>query len=453
MPKRRFFIKIYLWFWLATAMIIGTQMAWDHVTQSGPPFDHALHDLRFSLAFFGRAAVDLTQRGSIDSVSRLSELFKESTDTNAYLMGGPHPDTLPPAAEELGFKALSSGVLATSHTNGRITIAIPLADNEAGRFAAVGEVSQWRPPPPPRMSPARIILVLVISGAVCYGLARYLTSPVMALQTATRQFAAGELSVRVGKDIWNRNDEFADLAEDFNTMAQKIGSLLTLQKQLLTDISHELRSPLARLNVAIELARRSIEPKAEIMLDRMARESDLMDQMIGQVLMLSRLESRVDDIQMKPVDLAQVAQTVAADADFEAAAKGCRVVVSKSGNCEVVGNGQLLCSAIENVVRNAIRYTRADTSVEILIGPDRLNGNSAVVEVRDHGPGVPEHHLENILRPFYRVSDARDRHTGGVGLGLAITDRAVRLHRGKLTLRNAEEGGLIVSVSLPLRRP
>jgi signal transduction histidine kinase len=271
-------------------------------------------------------------------------------------------------------------------------------------------------------------------------------------KTATRQFAAGELGVRVDKDIWNRNDEFADLAEDFNTMATKIGTLLTLQKQLLTDISHELRSPLARLNVAIELARRSIEPKAEIMLDRMARESDLMDQMIGQVLMLSRLESRADDIQMKPVDLAQLAQTVAADADFEAAAKGCRVVVSESGNCEVMGNWQLLCSAIENVVRNAIRYTSTDTSVEIRVGPDRLNDSCAVVEVRDHGMGVSEHHLDNILRPFYRVSDARDRNTGGVGLGLAITDRAVRLHRGRLILRNAEEGGLIVSVSLPLHK-
>jgi signal transduction histidine kinase len=450
MRKRRFFIKIYLWFWLATALIMGTQVAWDRVTESGPPFDHAFHELRFPLAFFGRAGIDLIQHGGIDSMSRLSELLRESTGITACLFGGPDTDKLPPGGEELGSRAISSGVLAASHSNGHITIAVPIADSEIGRLAVVGEMSQLRPPPPPPMSPARIIIVLLISGAVCYGLARYLTSPVMALQTATRRFAGGELGVRVGNEIRGRNDEFSDLGEDFNHMAQKIGSLLTLQKQLLTDISHELRSPLARLNVAIELARRSIAPKAEIMLDRMARESDLMDQMIGQVLMLSRLESGVDDIRMRPVDLTQIVQTVAIDADFEAATKHCKVVLSRSEICEVMGNEQLLRSAIENVVRNAVRYTRSGTSVEVRVERDPSDTNSVVIEICDHGPGVPQPHLENIFRPFYRVSDARDRGTGGVGLGLAITDRAVKLHRGTLACRNAEQGGLVVCISLPL---
>lgn len=457
MWRRRFFLKIYLWFWAATALIILTHMAIDRVTETGPPFDHVRDELRHSLSFYGLAAADLQQYGAIHSLERLTEILKNATGINARMVGSLYAsNNLPEEFIELASKAVSTGKMAISHPGGMMIAAVPVGVIDTGVCAAVGDLSFQPPQAPPHRGPyfglPRIIMALMISGIVCYALTRYLSSPVFALRAATQQFARGDLDARVGAKICNRRDEFSDLANDFNEMAQQIGTLLLLQKQLLTDISHELRSPLARLNVAIELARRSPTADAEKMLDRMAKESDLMNQMIGHVLMLSRLESRTDAIHMQPIDLPQLVRAVVADADFEATAKGCSVALPESERCEVLGNEQLLRSAFENVVRNAVRYTREGTLVEIRFKQDLTAGSDVTVEIRDHGTGIPERHLQHIFRPFYRVSEARDRDTGGVGLGLAITERAIRLHGGTVAVRNAEQGGLVVAITLPLHQ-
>ena len=258
--------------------------------------------------------------------------------------------------------------------------------------------------------------------------------------------------MRVGRDIAKRKDEFSELANDFNYMAEQIGSLMALQKQLLADISHELRSPLARLKVALEIARRQTGPEAAKTLNRIEQEADLMNEMIGHLLTLRRIESGTVQIVMKPVDLTHMVRQIASDAAFESVGENRQVVLSEMDECHVVGNEELLRRAVENVVRNAIRYTPENTSVDIRVRKT-LQGDAAYadIEVRDHGPGVPDSHIANLFRPFYRVSDARERITGGTGLGLAITERALKIHHGNATARNASDGGLIVTIQLPLQ--
>jgi signal transduction histidine kinase len=297
----------------------------------------------------------------------------------------------------------------------------------------------------------RLFITLIISGGVCYWLARYLTSPVIKLRDATRRFAGGELTVRIGKSTGKWKDELSELADDFDSMAERIESLLTQQRQLIRDISHELRSPLARLVIAVELVRRQTGKEAITALDRIEKEAMLLNEMIGQVLAITRFESDLEAVQMAPVDLSELLKEITDDANFEANARHCTVQLTEGALCIVSGNEEWLRRAVENVVRNAVRYTHVDTTVDI--GLDQISDNSipyAEISIRDHGIGVPEANLPHLFRPFYRVSNARERQTGGAGLGLAITERVVKLHNGFIMASNVPDSGLIVVIRLPM---
>ncbi len=300
-----------------------------------------------------------------------------------------------------------------------------------------------------------ILIAIISSGLVCYILARYLTSPIVQLRAATQKLASGDLTARAGMPASHRHDEMAELMRDFDRMAERLESLVNAQSRLLTDISHELRSPLARLNVALELARQRSGPEARSALDRIDREANRLNELIQKLLTIARLEAGDESIEKIPVHLEQIVHEIAKDAAFEAQSRGCRVEATVVDDCVVVGSPGLLHSAIENVVRNAIRYTHDGTSVEVRLerGVGQQNGTGspeAVVRVTDFGPGVPEDALDKLFRPFYRIDDARGRQTGGVGLGLAITDRAVRLHGGTIRVSNRPQGGLMVEIRLPL---
>jgi signal transduction histidine kinase len=234
-------------------------------------------------------------------------------------------------------------------------------------------------------------------------------------------------------------------------MAERLQTLVTAQRRLLTDISHELRSPLARLNVALELARQRSGQDASSALDRIDRETNRLNEMIQRLLTLVRLEGGDDSLEKSPVHLQQLIHEIAKDAAFEAQSRHCQVEVEIVAGCMVSGSASLLHSAIENVVRNAIRYTDEGTTVHIrLQAQEAAAGSQAVVQVSDSGPGVPEDALDKLFRPFYRIDDARGRQTGGVGLGLAITARAVSLHGGSVRACNRPQGGLMVEIRLPL---
>lgn len=234
-------------------------------------------------------------------------------------------------------------------------------------------------------------------------------------------------------------------------MAERVQQLLQARQQLLNDVSHELRSPLARLHLALGLAQKKADIPLHRDLDRIEREAERLDELIGEILSLSRLESSEEVPDKGAVELAELLHTIAADAAFEADPRDCNVVVTSSFPVVLQGNEALLRSALENVVRNALRYTRAGTTVELSLTQDPLQPNAAVViEVRDQGPGIAPELLPRIFDPFVRAGEARDRESGGYGLGLAIAKRAIGLHRGTIAARNRPEGGLSVLIRLPV---
>jgi len=307
--------------------------------------------------------------------------------------------------------------------------------------------------PPWHVPVPGLIIAVLSSGFVCYFLAWYMTKPVTLLRAATQQLAAGDLTARAGDPNSKRRDEIAGLVRDFDSMAARLETLVKAQSRLLNDISHELRSPLARLNVALGLARQRSGPESAAMLERIELEAGRLNELIGRLLTLARLEDGEQSVASTPVLLDEVVLNVTEDAEFEAQARHCHVRSEiPAGIWGVRGDVSLLHSAIENVVRNAIRYTREGTTVEIRLEKTKSasTGEEAVVRVTDCGSGVPEEALQKLFQPFYRLDDARGRQTGGVGLGLAITERAVRFHGGRVLAVNRAEGGLMVEIHLPL---
>ena len=295
-----------------------------------------------------------------------------------------------------------------------------------------------------------IFIAILSSGLVCYRLARYLTSPVVRLRAATQKLAAGDLTARAGVPPPGRHDEIAELVRDFDTMADRLETSVKAQARLLNDISHELRSPLARLNVALGLSRQRSGPEAQSALERIELEANRLNELIGRLLTIARLESGDQAMKKVSIRLQELIREIAQDAEFEAQSRKCRVDVTKVDDCMVIGDPSLLRSAIENVVRNAIQYTREGTDVQIgLECRQGTYGTEAVVKISDSGPGVPAEALDKLFRPFYRIDDARGRQTGGVGLGLAIAERAVRLHGGTIQASNRSEGGLMIEIRLP----
>jgi two-component system sensor histidine kinase CpxA len=299
-----------------------------------------------------------------------------------------------------------------------------------------------------------LIIGIISSGLVCYFLSWYLTKPIVRLRAATRQLAAGDLTARSGATARGGRDEVAGLMRDFDAMAERLEILMKAQSRLLNDISHELRSPLARLNVALGLARQRANVESADMLERIELEASRLNELIGRILTLARLEDGEQRVPQTPVPLDEVVLSVTEDAEFEAQERRCHVHANiPPGEWDVRGNDSLLHSAVENVVRNAIRYTQEGSSVEVeLSSEEGPSGAQAVLRVSDYGPGVPEDALKKLFEPFYRLDDARGRQTGGVGLGLAITERAVRFHGGRVSAHNRTQGGLRVEIRLPLIR-
>lgn len=295
-----------------------------------------------------------------------------------------------------------------------------------------------------------ISIAVISSGLVCYLLAWSLTSPVARLRLATQRLAAGDLSARTGAPMSGRRDELAQLMRDFDRMAERIEALMESQSRLLKDVSHELRSPLARLGVALGLARQKASPEAESALNRIELEADRLNQLIQRLLTISRLETGTDGIRKTRLSLRELVEHIARDAEYEGQGRGCRVSAEPTDEYPVEADPDLLRSAIENVVRNAVRYTADGTTVEIRL-ERRIGdqGEEIAIRVLDSGPGVPEDALEQIFQPFYRIDDARNRQTGGAGLGLSIADRAIRLHGGRVRASNRPEGGLEVEIRIP----
>jgi signal transduction histidine kinase len=466
---RTLFIKIFLSFWLATAL---TSIAYSLLTLStqigqGSKLRQCVLSDRQQmagemLAMFGQIAPALYEREGTAPLDRYTRKRPGSTEVMAYLFdatGRPLISSrdIPAAVQAEAAKAARSGGLSCSDSKEYITLAQPVA-GPTGRdyIAAVGmqalphwALQRWEPVV--RSFGIRMAIALLFGGIICYVLAWRLTAPIRRLRTAAQRLASGDLSARVGEAREKRGDEVADLGCDLDRMAERIEALMESQKRLVRDVSHELRSPLARFNVALGLARQHCSSAADRYFDRIECDAERLNELIGELLTLTLLESGTEQLVREPLALDALVVKVAQDAEFEAKSRGKSVAVIASELVVVEGNGELLRRALENVVRNAVRYTRESMAVQIALQRVQEEGAVyAVITVRDYGPGAPEAALAKLFLPFYRVDDARDRQSGGTGIGLAITDRAVRLHNGTVNARNATGGGLLIEIRLPV---
>ena len=298
-------------------------------------------------------------------------------------------------------------------------------------------------------------VAIAIGGLTTFVLVMVFTRPVILLRKAARELAHGKLNTRVKEAPPSqpgifRGDEFHALVHDFNHMAERLESLVNAQRLLLRDVSHELRSPLARLSVALELSREDADSTMTTHLDRIQRETERLNQLIGQLLTLSSMEAVEGAERFEPVSLRNVLEEMLPDARYEAQQRDARVKLDADCDCLIDGRRELLYRAIENVIRNAIRYTEPGSAVQVrLYHAGEPSSEAAVVEVSDRGPGIPESERESIFRPFYRVDQARSAHTGGFGVGLAIAERAVKLHKGQVRVLAREGGGTTIQMLLP----
>lgn len=456
---RSLFLKVFLWFWLAMALVILALVLTSELTRPDEAFPRDSLIDKYTTFIAQDAALAYEREGQTGLVSFLQNVERQTGvrprlyDAEGRELSGLGPQ---PGATDLIARTEGNREAGPIRNPSRAQplIGFPVSIGEGRRYVFIIQPAP-RPAPPRGALWAlipRILAVLLTAGLLCYLLARYIASPVVKLRAVTKQVAGGDLSARVGPLLGTRRDELAEMGRDFDQMAAKIETLMTSQQRLLRDISHELRSPLARLNVALDLARRRAGDKATGALDRIERESRRINEMIGQLLALIRGESDADGLQQEMVDLSRLVTEVSEDADFEARGKNRTVRVLASDDCRTRGAYLLLRSAIENIVRNAVHYTDEGTAVEVSLQCQSVDGDGhSVITVRDHGPGVPEETLADIFRPFYRVEEARDPDSGGTGLGLAITARSVSLHHGTVRAFNAPDRGLIVEMRLPVR--
>jgi len=297
----------------------------------------------------------------------------------------------------------------------------------------------------------RIVAIGLFGALLCFLLTRHITKPISRLSDVATSLASGRLDTRVDSSVRNRYDEIGALGRNFDRMAEQIETLVNAQRDLLGDVSHELRSPLARLTVALGLLQHASSAEVNEYASRISIEAERLDKMIGQLLTLTRIDSGMEFTRRETFELTDLVHEVAADGDFEARAREREVKIVQADSCTMSGFPEMLRSAIENVVRNAIRYAPHGTAVEISLQRSSSgNKENAVLKIRDRGPGVPPRNLTDIFKPFHRVSTDGNANAQGAGLGLAIAERVVRRHDGTIHAYNAPDGGLVVEIVLPM---
>lgn len=292
----------------------------------------------------------------------------------------------------------------------------------------------------------RFSIAILIGGFICYLLSLYLLRPIRILQRAARKLGRGEFQTRVSAILGHRKDEIGELAHDFDEMAAYLESLVHSKQQLLQDISHELRSPLARLSVALEIAKDK-SPHIEKELTRITYETDKLNELIRQILSLASLDASKNEIIFEEIDIVELVQSIVSDANYEIQHRLCPIQLATPRFCSAQVNYSLLRSAIENIIRNALRYTPEDQPIHVTLLQSQ--DKEIRISIEDSGHGIPEEKLNQVFDPFFRVDDSRTQRTGGFGLGLAIAKRAILLHQGQIYAKNLPQSGLSVVLTFP----
>lgn len=422
----------------------------------------------------GKAAHEVYLNNSMEVYQKYINEMSNSFDSEFYSIS---PDTMntidhkpvPPELQQLAVQAKKMKTLILQRDRGHLFVAQfypPSATEEGIIIAAIhtpGPPPGMRIPMPPRPSQPfrpffdpnqsllKLVIIILASGLVCFFLARSLTSPLRSLRNATQKIAEGELNTRTGSTTRSKIREIAALSRDFDIMAEKVENVLNDQKRLLRDISHELRSPLARLHIALEMVKNNTG-SSSANLARIEQEAVRLNNLVGQILEISRYESGNTTINKTSFDLIPLVENLINDALFEAD-QSKEILYNydllPSDKAEIHANHELTARAIENIIRNSIKYTPDFSQVEISL----LNTNDGYIciQIKDGGPGIPEDKIDKLTRPFYRVEDARTRKTGGTGVGLTIASQAIKLNNGYMKIfNNPEKKGLIVQVFLPL---
>jgi two-component system sensor histidine kinase CpxA len=452
--------KIFLTFWLTLALLAAGQEIVSMLAQKDE--QAALADARVLVAE-AQSVVDAYDRGGAVAAREVAGRFEKERGAGADLLDDNHRSLLGNevrpavlATARLAQRAAAQGSKLAIVNIGEHAAAKQVASPSGARLMLIVDLprhgtaraaSGWA------LSPiARYSAVIVVGGLLCFALARHISRPLVKLAGAANALADGRLHTRVGSRITRRHDEVGRLARDFDRMAERIEALVAGQRRLLGDVSHELRSPLARLTVAGGLARRSAPAESAEYFDRIDTETTRLDRLIEQLLTLARIESTVDDELRGEVNFTELVQEVVSDGDFEARASGKRVTLVAGGETVLHGRADLLRSAVENIVRNAIRYTRPGTAVEVRLERSEQSQSSkhVMLTVRDHGPGVPDTKVADIFRRFWRASGSPTESPDGAGLGLAIADSVIRVHGGTIGAANEGQGGLLVTIELPI---
>jgi two-component system sensor histidine kinase CpxA len=449
------FLRIFVLFWIAMAIIVAGSIA---VTFTVAAREYESREFQRRPAIAIQASEVLT-KGGLPALERwLGSVQHSVADRDLFIIGPDGRDILGRRLSDSASRRLEnfresmsesepSGIGTGNLRPQRALAQIVGPDGSAytvllvpRRPSIFGALSL------PGISPMILCIALVVSAFASWWLAQHLSAPIRRIQEGARALATENLDVRVSAGLEGRKDELAVLARDFDAMANQLRANRGAITRLLRDISHELRSPLARMRLAVGLARR---PTADLtrQLDRLEREIERLDGLISQVLKLARLNGTDAPFEREAFDLDEVIEEVVRDANFEGTAKGCRVETRGAAKSALNGNRELLRSAIENVLRNAVRYSPDGAPVDVAVERSEAG---LTVSIRDRGPGVPANDLERIFEPFYRVAESRDRDSGGEGIGLAITSQVMKAHGGSAQAGNRSDGGFEVRLNLPL---
>lgn len=445
----RLFWKIFIGFWL-TLLLVGSavgSLVWlhnrDRIEQlemlvDSPRADMGVSNIASLLRYGGEPALKDVAERRIRRHGRPMPIMIVN-DEGEDLLDRPVPYLmLDKARKALEDPEQSSVQQVTTPSGNHYLLFLPRHDLPALQNPFFG-----------RHLPLIPFLALVLVSLIfCAGLAWYITRPLRILSLASRQFADGQLNTRVMPSIGTRRDEITDLGRDFDYMAQQIQQLVAAHKHLLHDVSHELRSPLARLQVAIEISRQQPE-RIDELLQRIEKESSRLDGLVGELLTLSRLQADVIEMEIENdyFDINGLLTSIIEDARFETAGHNKDIRFEASKEIIIKGHIELLRRAIENIVRNALFHTPEHSQVQIT-----LEQNKSIINLTicDRGDGVPEEKLDQLFQPFVRIDESNQNIIiPGYGLGLAIAKRAVELHAGNITAFNQSSGGLCIQIQLP----